>query len=243
MRLLDFIKRNKLFSTFIVVVLILLGEIGYTYYITSKSNQKEPNGLNGYNELYKKVVDIQNTQLSKNSEYFRAIKYLAKTKSESSKNQEYSDLSISFSFIESVYARTNIHEFYSLAKDYDTFAKANFSNLYKTNDFFIPCMDTACADSPQPQEIISIINEINGSTVPDLIKKSFVQNLTNITYISKTQAHLKTDGYLIVAAAIENSGSFKRLGLNTKLANEIIDFLKKEYPKEYQKITSKQSNN
>lgn len=240
MEFLNFFKKNKLFDLLLVSLFVLILEIGYLYYTNSKKGAVDVNGLKGYNELYLNLTAISDSQLQQNSEYARSIKYLLKIKEDKNKDQQYKDFQSSFGYLLNAYASSNNHKIFTLGNSFKKFAEENFPGRVKGHSFEIVCMDPQCADSAIPSGLAHIIDEVKQSQAPDPVKNSFINNLMNMSYISEKNTYSKAFGLLIMVNALKHSGAFTKLGLNEKLSNELLNFIKTAYPQDYKSLVEGQ---
>ena len=100
------------------------------------------------------------------------------------------------------------------------------------------CYDSSCADSPQPQEILDIIDEINSSSLPDEAKKLDSEILIVYTFATKdhNQTIAKVNNYYFLAQSIKRSSEYEKAGINIKISDEIMNYLNKNYPKELSEV-------
>jgi hypothetical protein len=154
-----------------------------------------------------------------------------------SAQDKYNALALGYAYLRQAYSETNDHVLYTLPEEYANFVKTNFSKDYREADFRkIPCQDKLCEDEPQPAEILKVVDEINASSIPDPVKTTFVRNLLNAGYISKNDPEYRAFNYYVVANILKGSGALTDAGLNTKLSQEVIDYVQKAYPNQYQTI-------
>lgn len=129
----------------------------------------------------------------------------------------------------------NIYTF--IQSDLTTFVKNNFSDYYNKNDFGAVCLDPSCSDTKDPQAILDIISEINSLTdIPEYAKNGAIFNLKNNMYYPSDNLRIKVNFYLNTANLIRQSEEFTKAGVNNKIADEIENFIKNTYPKEYEQI-------
>ena len=244
----DLFKKNKVaFITLslIVLIILLLGTLYYLDSFNKKAFNKQQaststigSDLKGYNALKQKINALaSDTSIAENGYYLRLINKLniVEDKNTSEQNRYKALLDAAY-FLETFYSSTNNPKLHTLNNDLDVFAKTNFPKYYKPISFLYYCQDSTCTEAPQPKEILNVIDEINSSNIPDLIKKSHVRNLINIGYIEKKYVRPIAQGYLLTANMMRADEDLKKEGLNKKLADELNNFVKKTYPDIYQEF-------
>lgn len=202
----------------------------------SSNNVAVDFGLKDYAKLKADVNNLfSDPTISQNPSYTRFIQRLTKVEDNTiSAKDKYQSLSAAYIALDTSYAQTNNHALYGLLQEFNNFVKANFSTYYKQNDFFrVNCADKTCADEPQSPEILKIVDKINTSSIPDVVKKTFSNDLLNVGYISKNDSKGKALNYIMVASIFNGSGALTDAGLNIKLSQEIIDYVQQAYPTEY----------
>ena len=237
-----FFAGNKGKIILIICLLALIVLISAVIIFLNNPNRVSSNnvavdfGLKGYSQLKTEVNNLFSDQtIAQSPAYTKFVTQLTTVENvnDSAKNK-YHSLTLAYGYLVEAYNQTNDHALYSLPQEVNNFAKANFSKLYKQNDFYkINCADKICADSPQPPEMLKIVDEINASSIPAPVKDTFVKDLINVGYVSKNNPRYKTFAYIIVAGIFNGSGALTQAGLNTKLSQEILDYLQKVYPTEY----------
>jgi hypothetical protein len=208
----------------------------------SPKNVAEDFGLKNYAKL---KTDVNNTftdsTVNKNPSAEKFYNQLSKAEDTSlSTTDKYKALVLGYTYLRQAYSETNAHALYALPQEYTNFVKINFPKNYKQTNFYeIPCQDKICEDEPQPSEILKIVDEINASSIPDVVKTTFARDLLNAGYISKNDPDYRSFNYYIVAGVLGGSGALTNAGLNTKLSQEVMDYIQKTYPKQYQEFPKK----
>ncbi|MCL4353340.1 hypothetical protein M1615_02590 [Patescibacteria group bacterium] len=252
MRAFEVLKKNKKPVIIIIVVAVIIIALTLIYYLNYSSKSNSPtlstsnstpgSDLKGYPELMQNVNSLRSDNTLAQAPLFsRIINSLQIVgNSKSTEQERYNALVNADGLLENLYNTTNNHKLYSIPGDFSDFAKINFPKLYKDSDFFpVYCIDPSCAQSPQPQAILNIVNEIKNSNVPEVVKTTFVQDILNPGYLQNSFLNTKIFAYTIVANNLKNSGALTKAGLNEKLYNELTDYVKTTYPEEYNKIMSK----
>lgn len=239
MPLLPVVKhKSKLFLIVFLLLLIVSLFVVIAYFSQPRysSDNVTVGGINltGYTKLKNDTNNLfSNQKIGQDPEFIKYATELATIENKTvSTNDKYKALVSANNYLEISYSMTNQHDLYGLLQELKDFSKTNFPKLYKDKDFpKIFCLDKACAQNPQPPEVLQIVDEINASSIPAVMKPSFVQNLLNQGYINDPRD--RAIGYLIVVGVLNGDGELKKAGLNTKLSNELLDYVKKTYPNEY----------
>ena len=156
-----------------------------------------------------------------------------------SKKQKYDNLTSAENNLFDTYLMTKNNKVYTFNTKLNDFSKTNFPEYYKEGDFgLLVCYDSSCADSPQPQEILDIIDEINSSSLPDEAKKLDSEILIVYTFATKdhNQTIAKVNNYYFLAQSIKRSSEYEKAGINIKISDEIMNYLNKNYPKELSEV-------
>ena len=237
-------SKNKGKIILIICLLALIVLISATIIYLNNSDRVSSNnvavdfGLKGYSQLKTEVNNLFSDQtIAQSPAYTKFFTQLTTVENvNDSASNKYHSLTLAYRNLTEAYNQTNDHALYNLPQELNNFTKVNFPKLYKQNDFAkIYCADTTCADTPQPPEMLKVVDEINASNIPAPVKVTFVRDLTNAGYLSKNNTQFKTFAYIIVAGAFNGSGALTKAGLNEKLSQEILDYVQKTYPNEYKK--------
>jgi hypothetical protein len=249
MRFITVIKQYRLLflvSFLAILILLLMGGIVYlnSYNHSSSSSTSSPSatnpvlsnfGLTGYAQLKSDVEKLFSTDqtVAQNPDYTKFVTKLITVEDKTvSAQNKYKTLIMADQYLDIAYSQTNDHALYALQNEVNSFGKTNFPTFYKQYDFSgTGCLDKTCAKNSQPAEVLAIVTEINTSSIPAVVKTSFVRNLLNPGYMNDNRA--KTEDYLIVASVLNSSGTLKGVGLNTKLSQELLNYIKSAYPTEY----------
>ena len=119
-------------------------------------------------------------------------------------------------------------------KSIKNFVEPNFG---KDAEFNPPCLDPICADRPQPEAIMAVINQIQEADLPESLKHDHIKDLTNYGYFTKDYDETRAQAYLFTAADILNNESYIKAGINKTISDQIIEYVKKDFPEEYIKAT------
>ncbi|MEK7551643.1 MAG: hypothetical protein AAB532_03515 [Patescibacteria group bacterium] len=218
------------------LILIIIGIIFYLDY--SKDNLiNQSSGLKGYTQLQVRIKSLaSDKEIASSNYYLRAFEKINNLSSNKLSNKEkYESLVQARIFLSSLYSDTNKKSLYQIHKDLRGFAQNNFASYSNgKNDFPITCMDSSCADSPQPTEIINIVNDIKTSSISSRLKNDLIIHLQNVGYLPKTNTKLKATAYLIMLDVMKDYYGITKSGSNP-IVNEYITFLGKYYPEEYKK--------
>lgn len=234
-----FFRNKQLFLLgFIIFLIILTTSIIFLINNNSLNNFSDVGSdLKGYTALKQKLNSLKPDI---DSRYQDAISQFNIVENKSlSKQDRYNALAKSSVLLTDSYLRTKNPNVYSFVKnDLTKFALDNFKSYYINKDFKIPCQDTSCAQSSIPNEISTVINEINSAkNLPADSKQMMVENLQTASYMSNDNPKNKATSFLSISYAIRNDKTYMDAGLSSKLADEIEAFVKAKYSKYYRVYT------
>lgn len=236
MVILSSIRSNK--PLIIVTSLIFLNIlIIVSIFFINKSPSPIISGeLKGYDEIEKAVLSLSSDPvLSDNKHYKNMVDDLEKLRANNlSKKQRVTLARLLIDDFGALYAETNDHSLYQLGNDIKNFVEPNFG---KDAEFNPPCLDPICADRPQPEAIMTVINQIQEADLPESLKHDHIKDLTNYGYFTKDYDETRTQAYLFTAADILDNKSYIKAGINKNISDQIIEYVKKDFPEEYLKIT------
>lgn len=238
MHVIAFFKKNWKINLIILIftIILILTFVIYYFNITT-FNQSSTPSFKGYTELKTRVIEIgKDTEISSQPLYSRFVNKLKVLENPNITDKErYKNLQDSFMLLRVLYSETNNSKLYSFEEYFGNFVKDNFPKLYKKSDFTFFCQDPACAGtSPQPSEILTIVEEIKNSDFPDPVKNSTIKDLLNIGYLPNQDKSDKFGNYAFMANLIKNYGSFSKTNVNEKISNDIFRFLQKTFPTQYE---------
>lgn len=246
MQFLDFIKKYKaLISVIIIIIVVIFAIFSITYFKTLNSSQQTGSNfavgsdLKGYDALKQSIDAVSNnSQVLADGNYGKLLNQfgIIGDKSASSKSR-YAALIAAQTETTYIYTDTHNAKFSDINKNLDYVAKANFPQYYKSQSFILHCQDSGCQDTPQPPEILNIIDEIKASSVADYAKQTAIDNLTNVGYISsKNDMESRIYSYITMSGLIREDGEFVKSGVGVKFSNEIDDYLLANYPDVVNKV-------
>lgn len=232
---------KRIIAIFLVIIVIILAVVILLMNQNTISFNSIGNNLKGYSNLKTgfKSLKLPQDTIKNVTDQFNILE-----NNKSTPQDDYNSvLRITF-FLSHAYSISNDHSIYSyIVKDLNSFAKTNFTKYYKTQDFKITCQDALCAESPQPTEIIKIINEINNLTsIPDYDKKAATQNLEYAMYFPNNPRFSKASMYYQAETNIRFDPFFIKANVNQKIADEIDAFIKQVYPDQYNKLNKPNIN-
>lgn len=240
----DLFKKNKvaLITLSLVVLIILL--LGTLYYLSSsegiflKNSNTAGSDLKNYTILKAKINSITSDTYLGNQPLFSKIisKLNIVENKQNSEEKRYQGISDAAFYLQAFYSSTNNPKLYPLISSFDIFAKENFPKYYEKRDFVYYCQDQTCAESPQPQEIKNIIEEIKASDFPEEVKQSTVRSLLNVGYLSKKDSETKFYKYLLIAQIVRGYSDFTKTGVNTKIADTIYNYAISAFPENYKEL-------
>ncbi len=237
MQFVNIIKKNKIaLSVFILIVVIII--LGISIYWANNSNKTvSVSSLKGYSALKQKISNLAKNEpeLEQDALYQKTASYTQQIAS-SSKKDSYDNTARGYDSLTSLYSITSNPKLVPIIKAYSLFAKENFPSEYKSSQFVYLCQDPTCAETPQPPEILKIIDEIKQSDFPKQVQKDTAQNLLTTGYLPKANEEQKFNEYLFMVQALRNYGEFSKSGENIKISDELYNFVKKAFPKNFESI-------
>ncbi len=224
-------KKIILVLLIICVIILFVGILTINY--QSKSTSSLGNNLKNYTYIKTKFNSLKLS--GSNAQNKTTYPFGILENKNSSPQDNYNATSKIAFFLSRAYSLNNSHAIYNfIANDLNTFAKDNFPKFYNKNDFSVTCIDSICADSREPLEILSIINEINSvSAIPNASRNTAIQNLKSAMYFPSNSKLAKANMYASAENNIRDDPDFIKTNLNNKIADEINAFIKQYYPKEY----------
>lgn len=237
-----FFARNKVIILLIGLVILIVFLTSFIFYLNSPKNQStiSSSQIQAANVLKQKVdsilsADSKASGLNEGTRLDQKFNIVEDTST--SEKEKFDALAIIADFSQSLYSSTNNPKLYSyINTDLINYAKKYFPKFYNNSNFVYPCQDTSCEDSPQPKEILKIIDEINASDFPDQVKKDLSRDLINTGYRSQKEEIGKFNQYLIIASNIKNNSWFSKTGETLKIAQDLENFIKETYPREYKNL-------
>ena len=244
----SFVKNKLKIVLIICLILVIVLISGIIIYLGHNQNSVSPKnvavdfGLKNYAQLKtdinKAFTDSTISQSPSAEKFYSQLTQVEDTTL--STTDKYKALTMGYLYLRQAYRETNDHALYALPQEYANFVKTNFPKEYKQQNFGkIPCQDKICEDEPQPAEILKVIDEINTSSIPDVVKTTFVRDLLNAGYVTKNDPRFRAFAYYMDANALSGSGALTDAGLNMKLSQEVLDYIQKTYPKQYQTFLKK----
>lgn len=236
-------NKTKIFVLFLVFLIVVL--LGAIYYFNSSiSNKNNPSktvtldtGLTGYDPVKAKISALLSSKDMSPVIAERIVKQVSFLENKNSKESERYQALISVNLLfNGLYSDTNDSQFREISKDLGTLAKDNFPKSYDSKEFETACQDSSCAQSPQPKEILKIIDDIKNSDMSDDIKQGSVQNLLNPGFLPDNLRLAKVQNYSIELDNLQGNPEFSPSGQTVKIANELYAYLKKTYPTEFAQV-------
>lgn len=236
-------KKSKALIVLIIFFLLLLIPTCIYFIISINNHNTNISNTNysNYESTKQKITSLaQENSLSATPDYGKVMFFFLKLEDKTlTEKDKYNNLVLAQDYLEILYSHTNNHKLYGLNSKLADFSKENFPNYYKKSDFApIVCLDATCAQNPQPKEILQIIEEINSSNIPQVVKDSFVRSLINPGYMNDNMLDSKVLNYMVASDGLKTSGALTKAGLNEKLSQELNSFLEKKYSGQYKKFTS-----
>ncbi|OGH11302.1 MAG: hypothetical protein A3B38_00555 [Candidatus Levybacteria bacterium RIFCSPLOWO2_01_FULL_36_13] len=229
-------QRNRIIiiiSLLVFVVLILTA----IYFLDSFSdNSSNSTSLKNFDTIKNQAKSLaSDSQINSNASYQKILSQLARAENKNLSNKEKAKiLDVTGSYILDAYYYTNNHKLYLYAQAFNNFLIENIGEKARLN---IPCYDPECAENPQPKEILNVIEEIKQSQLPQGLKDSVILDLTNFGYLRNGYGlptyNIKIGSYASLANTIRKDPEFIKAGINEKIYNDIVNYLRVEYPDEY----------
>lgn len=247
MQLSNFFNRNRIRLLILALILLVIPIVTVSIFYLDRSENKSSVNLSQEAQdtatLKQKIGSILGEDVSSTkTEGSRIIqKFETLENPKSSQEDKYKALALIASFTQSLYSDTHNPKLYSfINNDLVNYAKKYFSEFYKEAYFVYSCQDPSCAQNSQPKEILAVIEEIKTSDFPPQVKQTLSEDLLNAGYRSKAETPGKVSQYMLLAQMIKNNKNFSPTGQNLKIAQEIENYVKNTFPKEYEKIRTQQ---
>ncbi len=229
-------KRKIIIAVFILLVIIAIGLIIIVLPSPNKPSIAIKPQLKNYDKLIVAINQINNLSTTQNGEFQKMIEQLRLTENPNlTRDQQFQDLRYAQTALIGAYVTSNDHTLYSLQKTLADFMTLNFPDK-KKQVVEIVCFDPICAPK-QPKMVTDIVSEIKASNTLDVVKQGLAQDLNNASYFPDDDPQRKASNYLLVANAVKYDPDFIKAGINDKIANEILDFIKQTYPEQFAQIT------
>lgn len=231
----NFVKNTSKLGVIFLLILVIC-TLAAIFYLNDAYGPTKSD-LKGFAGLKKEAIALQkDSKIGKDNNYIKLLHLISRLEIEKlSRDEQFDMLDNASLYVDFAYANTNVHELYNFRKDLDALIRENFPQK-KWSSKDPQCMDSTCADTSQPKVILDIISEIKQSTVPTVLKEEIAQELITFGYINKKDSLAKVYDYLFVAEDIRHNRDFTNAGLNIKISDEIINYVKNTFPLEYSKI-------
>lgn len=235
MGVINFFKKRKVLSLVALILVFIVIITTVIFYLDKKPITKSSPPLKNLQELEKGAVSLSsNTNVSRNKDYNKMVEDIINLKNNSLSEADRSSVSnLLVADLLNAYRTTNDHSLYLFSFTVKKFLNDNYGDAKL---FRPPCYDPICADRPQSEKIIAVIDEIKSADLPNGLKTDHIKDLTNYGYLTKDYDVIRVRSYLMSAEDILNSEDYKKQGLSDKIYNEIVDYVNKAYPKEYAQI-------
>lgn len=232
---------NKLFFLILIVTIVIILISGFIFFLDKPNNNSsyfDGSDIKRFKSFKNKIVLLSNESRFKNNDTFLGLlKDLNTVQNKKLSTEErYKAMEHSVGIIQIFYSDFNDPKLYDLVKEYNQIAKESFPKYYNSQKFSYPCQDSTCAETPQPEEILKIIEDIQSSDFPDQVKKTLSKDLENAGYLPNNERIIKASIYYSLAKMIEQNKDLSNKGDDKKIINKIISFLKAEYKNEYEEI-------
>ena len=236
---LEYIKKNFLILSIIFLFVFIAGSVIYINFLGSKSASQSKISNAEFNNLKTQAIALSNDkQIASDTNYSKLIRNLNEFDNKSLTKDE--QLSLLKKIIDNAfnsYARTNDHRLYEFQKTLANYINKYFPEIGRIED--PQCMDPSCAQNSTPKEILAIIEEIKASTVPQELKNEINHELITFSYIHNDDAYTKAYDFIFVAEDIKTNKEFVDSGNSERWSGEIINYVKKTFPNEYNQIQQK----
>ncbi len=256
MQFLNSFKKNRIVLATIAVLIFILFAFTTILYLDNGNlinsfsgrgnSTTNPAGLVGYDNLKKEITSLisKDSAVSKNPNFQKVlaqINSLENTKL--SKDKKFNILEDASEYLVFAYVETANHNLYTLEEILDKFMRTNFPEKGLPN-IKPACFDPSCAQNSQPEKILAVIEEIKNSDIPDYLKENDTANLITFGYLNDdSSSSLKANNYLDMAEVIKKNELYTRAGINLKIYDQINEYVKNKYPKEYEKFQISKSQN
>ena len=173
-------KKLLLFLASVIILATIIPLILLYFFLPSKETRILSKNIETQKELYAKNLPLE--EVDKNISIF-------KSNFKSSKDR-YEALKIIKVYFDIAYYSNSSPELRELIESLDIYASGNLNKEYRKIDFIVICSDEKCGEKT-PQEIESIIQEIDSSSINDAIKKIIIQDLRSTSHQSSENKDAK----------------------------------------------------
>jgi hypothetical protein len=236
MRFIGVSNQYKLLFLMFFLAILILGSLAAIILFKSFSNKN----YQGYDAFQQQVNAIATDPNLNKSSYFS--KFMSQLDILENKNADeenkYASLAQANSELQLLYSFTGNPKVRNLLDALNTFAKNNFPTQYQQNQFSYYCQDLGCTDDPPPPELLKIVDEIRNSDFPTSVKSVNSQHLLSISYFQKKDVATKVYRYLGFAYAVRGYAYLTKTGANTKIADDLYNYVKSYYPKEFHALAT-----
>lgn len=248
MLLLSSINKKKIVLLILFLVFLILIIYSSIYYLDQKSS-KSINyimTLKEYESFKKSSILLgQDNEISSSNYYLRTLRKMnSLTDKKLSEKDKYIMLTQINAFIFALYSDTNNHKLYNFQKELRIFTKFNFPKFYnEKKDFFMTCVDSSCAETPQPPEILDLIKDIESSKLSEKDKIYLKSRLLNIGYMPKNAIKSRAVSYIIMVGSINDAFNPTSPNTSNDISEKLKKYIKENYPAEFKKAYEEQISN
>lgn len=220
----------------LVLVLALISLLLFSIFLLDRFGDKNYEPLQSTGNFKAALYKLESVPEIANSSLYYKVKQRA-TNLESS-DVSYEDMILIKLSLDSLYSELNNPLALNAARELSKLAKQNFPKEYTEEAFFIPCQDSTCQDNPTPEEIKTIIDEINTSNLDEFSKEEAIKNLKNASYVSETNKSIKVRKYVQAIDFIKTDEGFIKAGINLDIAGKVANYLIASYKNDVYKFLS-----
>lgn len=170
-------------------------------YLNTKEANKNPSTL--ITESESLIESVSNEKLPDSIKSM--FNSLGDTKK--SKKDQYETIKNIKLYFSSVYDSTNVPEIRNFSSNVlGKYAKENYPQYYKSDDFIITCADPYCGEKID-SDLQKILDMISSSKIADSTKGVVNYNITLAAYIPKDNLSEKKTGMRLAVLQLENTGN------------------------------------
>ena len=244
MRFIAVFKQYKLLFFISFLAILILALMATIIYLNSRGNFINTSGKTvinyvGYDTLQQQINSAAlDPSINQSPHFAKFNNYLQSAQNGTiSEKNRYASLTNAAQELMVLYVYSSDPKARSLLTALGVFAKANFPKYYKANIFTYYCQDPSCSDDYPSPEFLGILTEIKNSDFPAPVKNDTAQYLLSVSYTQKQDVSFKVRMYLLTAATIRGYSQFTQTGANVKIADDLTNYVKEQYPKEFQSVS------
>lgn len=231
---------NRIYIAFLFVIIVLIIVAVIAINLIDKYSNPLSNSKFSDKDLNELNLSINNLKSSPYSGRGKIDEYFKNITVEKSESEKIKYIEALFTEIVFNYSETNDPNYVKTLELIKSYISKNFPKYYSENKdtYNYPCIDPSCADTPQPKEILNIVEEIKKSDLPKELQTTLIMDLINTGYRSKTQNETKATQYFLLAQDLKNNIDASKTKQNIIIGDKLLNFIKNNFPTEYSQLSN-----